>query len=99
MALTFILTYAAKTCFWEYYMQKKPIRDKKTRERRKAMKKTKKSDLAKQAEKLFSFHGSDVITHQEYSPSYLAAPVVVQTFTTYSVGEDPIPDLRKQKQA
>jgi hypothetical protein len=61
------------------------------------MKKTKKSILAKQAEKLFSFHDADVAVPTQPA-LYPTAPTVVQTFTTYSVCEDPIPDLRKQKQ-
>jgi hypothetical protein len=79
-------------------MRKKPISDKKVPLRRQAMKKTKKSALAKEAEKLFSFREGD--TSLPIQPaSYPATPVLMQTFTTYSVCEDPIPDLRKQKQA
>ncbi len=78
-------------------MRKKPLSDKKIPVGRKAVKKTKKSVLAKQAEKLFSFHGTDTMPTQP--ASYPTAPVSVQTFTTYSACEDPIPDLRKQKQA
>jgi hypothetical protein len=63
------------------------------------MKKEKKSMLAKQAEKLFSLNGTDTHMSHEYLPSYPTSPVVVQTFTTYSVCEDPIPDFRKQKQS
>lgn len=63
------------------------------------MKKTKKSTLAKEAEKLFSFHETDFALPAQPIPQspYPTAPVIVQTFTTYSVCEDPIPDLRKQK--
>lgn len=63
------------------------------------MKKSKKSTLAEEAEKLFSFHGADLAVPTQPIPSspYPSAPIIVQTFTTYSVCEDPIPDLRKQK--
>lgn len=60
---------------------------------------TKKSSLAKQAEKLFSFHDSEIAVPPEPIPAPPASPVFVQTFTTYSVCEEPIPNLRKQQQA
>lgn len=58
----------------------------------------KKSALAKQAEKLFSYQNTDVVVIREPYPTYPTEPVIVQTFTTYSVCEDPIPDLRKRQQ-
>jgi len=80
-------------------MRQKGLHGKSIPMARSAVKKTKKSKLAKQAEKFFSFHDSDLATPRESVPSYTTAPLIVQTFTTYSVCEDPIPDLRKQKQA
>jgi hypothetical protein len=79
-------------------MRKKPLSDKRVPSGRKAMKKAKKSALAKEAERLFSFRESDAAFPTLPAP-YPATPVFLQTFTTYSVCEDPIPDLRKQKQA
>jgi hypothetical protein len=79
-------------------MRKKQFRDTKTRAGRKAMRKAKKSTLAKEAERLFSFHGTD--TPMPSQPAtYPVIPMIVQTLTTYSVCEDPIPDPRKLKQA
>ncbi len=61
------------------------------------MKKTKKSQLQQKAEKFFSFDkGADVTTLPERYLDYPSEPVVVQTFTTYAVCEDPIPDYRKR---
>jgi len=59
------------------------------------MKKKTKSALTKESEKFFSFHDADLATAQPAPPS--PSPVFVQTFTTYSVCEDPIPDLRIRK--
>ncbi len=60
------------------------------------MKNTRKSTLAKQADKFFSFNDAEIAAPAQPA-SYPAGPVVVQTFTTYSACEDPIPDPRKQK--
>ena len=57
-----------------------------------------KSALAKRAERLFSFQNSEVVVIPESYPTQPTAPTIVQTFTTYSVCEDPIPDLPKQRQ-
>ena len=60
----------------------------------------KKSTLAKQAEKLFSSYQNPGIAGipETYLPyrNDAPAPVIVQTFTTYSVCEDPIPALPKR---
>jgi len=85
-------------CLKEYSMKKKKLSDKRVSVGRKTVKKPKKSNLAKQAEKLFSFNEADLVTLPQ-APSYSTGPVILQTFTTYSVCEDPIPDPRKQKQA
>jgi hypothetical protein len=63
------------------------------------MPKRKKSALVKQSEKFFLFdeHTSSIPFDPVTSPNY-GTPMVVQTFTTYSVCEEPIPDLRKQQQ-
>jgi hypothetical protein len=60
--------------------------------------KDRKSPLAKQAEKFFSFNNDAV----GFPPlgnfvEYSNGPVIVHTFTTYSVCEEPIPDPRKYK--
>lgn len=79
-------------------MKKKRLSNKRVSAGRKTVKKPKKSNLVKQAEKIFSFHDADLVTLPQ-TPSYSTAPMILQTFTTYSVCEDPIPDFRKQKQA
>jgi hypothetical protein len=60
------------------------------------MRKIKKSTLAKQAEKFFVFHESAPVPPLEPSttPNYMGGPVIIQTFTTYSACELPIPDPR-----
>ena len=59
----------------------------------------KKSTLAKEAEKLFSYQNLGIAgvpeTYFPY-PNEAPVPVTVQTFTTYSVCEDPIPALPKR---
>jgi len=60
----------------------------------------KKSDLATQADKFFSFHDALPLEFAPlYPPSYYPSPMIIRTFTTYSVCETPIPDLRNQKPA
>ncbi len=58
----------------------------------------KKSKLAKRANRLFSFQNSETMPIQEYYSAYPTIPTIVETFTTYSVCEPPIPELRKQRQ-
>lgn len=64
-----------------------------------ALPKTTKSPLAKQAERLFSFHDqSSISTFPESYTMYPGEPRIVPSFTTYSVCEDPIPnDVLKWK--
>ena len=57
----------------------------------------KKSALAKQAEKLFPAQDSPTIVAYESQLSYPNEPRYVQTFTTYSVCEDPIPNPFKRQ--
>lgn len=89
--------YPVSTILQKIYMRGKPISDKRIPNRRRShpMKKTKKSDLSKQAELFFSFNNFPPST--EVVPSYIAAVPVIRTFTTYSVFEAPIPDPRNQK--
>jgi hypothetical protein len=62
-----------------------------------AMKKPKKSALAEQAGKLFSFQeGADVVGNQDHYVEYPQQSVIVHTFTTYSVCEEPIPNFLKR---
>lgn len=56
----------------------------------------KKTLLVKQFEKLFSYPYSDPVGIPEPNPSYPGEPRTVQSFTTYSACEDPIPNPRKQ---
>jgi hypothetical protein len=65
--------------------------------RKRSKRAARKSALAKQAEKLFSYENSDapVIADTPY-PTYGTEPVIVQTFTTYSVCEEPIPNFHKR---
>jgi len=67
--------------------------------RKGAMKKVQKelsqSALAKRAERLFSFHDSDIATVPESYPTQPVPATTMRTYTTYSVCETPIPDPRK----
>ena len=60
------------------------------------MTKVKKSALVKQAERFFSFDDANLATQIPSAPNS-TSPQIIQTFTTYSVCEDPIPDPRKKK--
>jgi hypothetical protein len=51
-----------------------------------------KSVLVKQVEKLFPMQDSPAISAYEQYLPYPTEPRYVQTFTTYSVCEDPIPN-------
>jgi len=51
-----------------------------------------KSALVKQVEKLFPVQDSPIPSAYEHYLSYPPEPRYVQTFTTYSVCEDPIPN-------
>jgi hypothetical protein len=64
----------------------------------KCMKKApKKSKLVKQAEKIFRYQpGTPPVVAYEPYLTYPSEPTVVQTFTTYSVCEDPIPNPYKK---
>ena len=58
---------------------------------------TKKSALARQAEKLFSQQSPAVSAPLENYPVYSGELRVVQTVTTYSACEEPIPNPYKQQ--
>lgn len=59
------------------------------------MKQPKKSALAKRAEKLFEYDDSQPLEAPGAFPDDEAPGVTMVQFTTYSVCEAPIPDLRK----
>ena len=79
-------------------MKRKATRAKFSSRKEVTMKARKKSALARRAEKLFVYRDSEVIDMPELFSDDVMDPtlVTVQTFTTYSVCEPPIPDLRKQ---
>lgn len=57
------------------------------------MRKRKKSALSKQAEKFFVFHESlpSLPSEPITTLNHMSGPVIIQTFTTYSACEPPIP--------
>lgn len=56
----------------------------------------KKSALAREAEKIFPSQQQPVPAAYEPPFAPVGPPLIVQTFTTYSVCEDPIPNLHKK---
>jgi hypothetical protein len=60
------------------------------------MKKPIKSELEKQHQQLFSSGGGVDVTPQQPYPEYPSPMRVVQTVTTYSACEDPIPNPYKR---
>lgn len=79
-------------------MKRKATRAKFSAHKAVTMKARKKSALARRAAKLFVYRDSEVIDTPELFSDEVtdSNPIIVQTFTTYSVCEPPIPDLRKQ---
>jgi hypothetical protein len=80
-------------------MNSQPKGAKKKQTTRSPMKASKKSALAREAEKVFHFQeGVDVVGDQEHYVEYPQQPVTVriETFTTYSVCEEPIPNPLKK---
>jgi hypothetical protein len=74
-------------------MRKKPLRAKRVLTGRSIVKKTRKSRLATEAETFFNF-GTDAAMPSRPEPEQQppTTPVYVQTFTTYSACEEPIPN-------
>lgn len=58
---------------------------------------TKKSALVREAERVFPPQQQPVPHGYESHFPYIGEPTVVQTFTTYSVCEDPIPNPYKKQ--